>query len=83
MKSVPCLPSDPPRELTLFIILKRRNIKSGTRGEFHAHSLLEFYLGLAPGVSASAVDGERKPYLLNVGGDDVVPDVSKMCLKRN
>ena len=79
MKSTPFLPSDPPRELTPFIILKGRNIKSGTRGEFHAHSLLEFYLGLAPGVSASAMDGERKPYHFNLGGDDVVPDASKMC----
>ena len=83
MKSIPFLPSDPPRELTPFIILKGRHIKSGTRGESHAHFFLEFYLGLAPGVSASAVDGERMPYLLNLGGDDVVPDVSKMCLKRN
>ena len=58
-------------------------MKSGAQSEFHAHPLLEFYLGLVPDASASAVDGERKPYLLNVGGDDVVPDVSKMCSKRN
>ena len=47
-------------------------MKSGARSEFHAHSLLEFYLGLVPGVSASAVDAERKPYHFHLVGDDAL-----------
>ena len=65
---------------THFIILKgKKHIKrekGGTRSEFHAHSLLELYLGLVPGASASAVDAALKPYHFTVGGDDALPDVA-------
>ena len=65
-------------------------MKGGARSEFHAHSFLEFYLGLVPGVSASAVDAALKPYHFTVGGDDALPDIAnstknvfKMKLKLN
>ena len=34
--------------------IERRSMQSGARCEFHAHLLLEFYLGLVPGASPTA-----------------------------